>query len=851
MAEAAAPGGSGRELVDEFTAPADKRSLLERSRGRIQALFPVLFTVLGSLESFHYAEREDERSPGHIWLQIKGEREAVRKAKEYVKGLCEPEMEAKESYPKEMHCIFVGAKSLFLNRLIQDTYANISVLEIGVLSIKGATEPVVMAQSQVQQFVSLFRNNESVPCDKEPDVKKKFKCFVEAHADKYTVDLLLLPSALKDALLGLTGDDRRWENDDSLDAQLNSSDHSSEHQINTKEKRRKQAGTPVTELTCQLDSVFFSVSDSGGGSLNGNSSLEERLSVKRRYSESDERCAKKLFSLDGIQVDGPVSRTDDASNVPIIDLVSESSDWEDSVILVEGEDHVSAETEYKILVNFFKTMGYSQEVVEKVIGEFGQSEEPLKLLEEIEKENNKVQDLPCVSNGGTSTDQFKPNKTIPGGKNIRLPVKESFPVQEVIIDLTIHKGSSDDKTPPSSTCDIESDACDSFKSRLQAQRTALKNFDFVARGASGPSPPCTDLIVLDGAGPSKMPPVTSTNRSSQGPLAHRGELAPAPSERPPRCQNDPPVTGVQIFLNSIKVPYRLELKNEPGRRDLKRVIIDGSNVAMSHGLNRFFSCRGVAIAVEYFWKRGHRDITVFVPQWRTKRDPNITEQHFLQQLQDLGILSFTPARTVLGTRIASHDDRFLLHLAERTGGIIVTNDNLREFVVESPVWREIIKHRLLQYTFVGDLFMIPDDPLGRHGPNLDDFLRNHHDIWNVPGGHALNGGIHRPVSTCTPRQSVATGVCAPRQSVATGVCASNPCRFPVGDERLAFNPTLQNILRPLPLTPPQRTLAETSQLKEALLKIFPESNQQQKIHQILSSHPYMRDLNALSAMVLD
>ncbi len=48
---------------------------------------------------------------------------------------------------------------------------------------------------------------------------------------------------------------------------------------------------------------------------------------------------------------------------------------------------------------------------------------------------------------------------------------------------------------------------------------------------------------------------------------------------------------------------------------------------VSHGLHRFFSCRGIALAVETFWRRGHREITVFVPQWRQKRDRLTTGRH--------------------------------------------------------------------------------------------------------------------------------------------------------------------------------------------------------------------------------
>lgn len=42
----------------------------------------------------------------------------------------------------------------------------------------------------------------------------------------------------------------------------------------------------------------------------------------------------------------------------------------------------------------------------------------------------------------------------------------------------------------------------------------------------------------------------------------------------------------------------------------------------------------------------------------------------------------------------------------------------------NTIIREIfITNRLLQFTFVEDHFMIPDDPLGRAGPHLDEFLR--------------------------------------------------------------------------------------------------------------------------------
>ncbi|KFQ55282.1 NEDD4-binding protein 1, partial [Pelecanus crispus] len=734
---------------------------------------------------------------------------------EYVKGLCEPELEEKEYYPKDMHCIFVGAQSLFLNSLIQDTCADITVLEIGLLSIKGGAEAVVMAQSHVQQFVKLFENNESLLSDNESEIKKQFRRFVEAHADKYTMDLLILPSSLKRELLALTQTECCEVESNIID--LTGSESPTELLQNKTskvtstnrdgraggEEARNNAGTPVTELTKQMDTVFSDAAETSFVPINVVPMLEavpkERQSCKRRSSDDEERLPKKQFSLENDQEVKSASGSNPSDSDPVIDLLSDSCGESDdpSYCLKEGDD-ISEEMEYKILVNFFRTMGYSQNIVEKVIGILGQSVEPLTLLEEIEKENVKFQkeheqssqkprtinphlgsngnDSQKLEDKGISSNKspLKSSHTSKETKNEYHKVRDSPSVQvdaEDKMHMLVCKPASPSsknsamcyeqrdiycpgKNHSSRSSDIETDGGVTFGTR---QAGALKDVDFVARGSSDVqriSTKTKTAVQQKSAGPSTVQnshpgfedqlghcssssQVRCLNRrlpqtsNSENPILDQvlsSQIHPSNSDRetvgPHRHHPDPSVTGVQRFLESLKKPYRLELKNEPGKPYLKHIIIDGSNVAISHGLRKFFSCRGIAIAVDYFWKRGHRNITVFVPQWRTRRDPHITEQDFLTQLQDVGILSLTPARMVLGARIAAHDDRFLLHLADKTGGVIVTNDNFREFVTESHAWREIIQKRLLQYTFAGDIFMVPDDPLGRNGPRLDDFLRS-------------------------------------------------------------------------------------------------------------------------------
>lgn len=160
--------------------------------------------------------------------------------------------------------------------------------------------------------------------------------------------------------------------------------------------------------------------------------------------------------------------------------------------------------------------------------------------------------------------------------------------------------------------------------------------------------------------------------------------------------------------------------------ELRPVVIDGSNVAMSHGNKEVFSCKGIKICVDWFRGRGHKEITVFVPSWRKETArPNtpITDQEVLLQLEREKVLVFTPSRNVNGKRLVCYEDRYILKLAAGIEGIVVSNDNYRDLVLESSEFKKVVEERLLMYTFVNDRFMPPDDPLGRTGPTLDLFLR--------------------------------------------------------------------------------------------------------------------------------
>lgn len=550
-----------------------------------------------------------------------------------------------------MHCVFVGAQSLFLDCLIQDTCADISVAEIGMLSIKGSAEPVVMARSHIQQLVSLFRSNESLLNSQESQVKKQFKHLVEFHADKYTMDLLILPSSLKKELLTLA-----WTKDCGVEEEivdLTEADGDLERLPNEtpkqcaiscdfrtgQEEARNNAGTPVTELTKQMDTVFPQSPEKHFAPINGLTSLEapvgkERQSCKRRSSESEERLPKKQFSLENNQ-ESKLTVSGTRGDMVVINLTATRSDRPEGPSPGPKKgDEISEEMEYKILVNFFKSMGYLQHVVEKVIAEHGQLAEPLLLLEEIVKESNKSAKEEERAGQLTGTQAVKgtgsPSKShhrdwghdSDKPKNTKHNIVSHPEAQRCKAEHRSRSPSSANKT--ALACDKNPAVKDhlnhyseqspiSHKSAIESEGRVLAHDK--SQGLMKDRQPQDTSLVPRGIAETSRQPIqketivaqacadqSATKHEQKGccnPLQHRtqqqqqlpcprvsfSELpAPHPESRPGVLfshPTEPSVTGVQRFLESLKTPYKLELKNDPGRADLKYIIIDGSNVAMA------------------------------------------------------------------------------------------------------------------------------------------------------------------------------------------------------------------------------------------------------------------------------
>uniref|UniRef100_A0A8C6NMG3 KH and NYN domain containing n=1 Tax=Nothobranchius furzeri TaxID=105023 RepID=A0A8C6NMG3_NOTFU len=684
------------------------------------------------------------------------------------------------SYPPVLHCVFCGARGLFVDSLIRNTSAHIVVGSPGFLLLSGLAEPVVRAYSLIADLVERYKGTQSRRWDtgerglgESLDSRRAFKTLVEKWDDRHTLDLLVLPGSVKEILLDLVKESSLGSNPELTVESTNS----------CRDSERRRDKSKATKLT-----------------------LPDPL------GPTDQRA-------DGMAAEEVKLEHQGASGVRVDNRQQ------------KDEEQVSKDNkDFLLLLKFFTAMGYTEEVVKRVLARTG-PKEASQILDLVQQEQDR-------------SDREQKNGSVP----------------KVISPVSIT--SSRREAQPCETEDEET-ATEGFASQpkqqpplnTQTQHTNLPEVKgppmFTYPSALNTHPPLPKHIQtphwIDPSTSKQLHPPNSKRQSKPPPQPqpHIFTNNDSSSTRTKERQDFVPsssvvVTGEQRFLEGLQTPFELKLTDEPGDPELRTVIIDGSNVAMSHGLGHFFSCRGIALAIQHFWERGHRHISALVPQWRQKSDQRIKEQHYLTELQKLGLLSYTPSREVYGKRISSYDDRLILQLAQKTDGVIVTNDNLRDLSDESPVWRDIIKKRLLQYTFVGDLFMVPDDPLGRGGPHLDDFLRN----------HSFAGSASPFLPFKNPRSQ--TEVLNFRDRTPGGALDSSGgggrgrgrVHGKGWDGGVQHRPGSRGMM-----VVPDRTPEETADLKGQLLCVF--LDQDNMVTLVLQCHPAEKDINVLSDLILE
>ncbi|XP_057710568.1 protein KHNYN [Corythoichthys intestinalis] len=660
------------KVGDEFVCPEALWGPLSNQQDMVERIFRVSVT--------NSAGDVPHGRGGQIWVQLRGSDRDVKAAKIFVRGLVKPEEQQEMSYPAVLNCIFCGAKGFFMDCMIKSTSAYIVVGSPGFLLISGLAEPVVRAYSLIADLLERYKGGHTEEQGSDELSPRAFKALVEKWQDRHILDLLLLPRSVKESLLDLV----------------------------------KELGFESNLMPVQVSKVPGMTSVAP----------EDQAEVGRE--EGPKQVA--------IQKDDKVQKLS------------------------------AANKDFWHLLKFFTAMGYTEEVVKRVLGRTG-PKEASQILDLVQQEQDnsdgnhqRVRDSPCETDDETvGAGGGRGVRDVPGEVGERLGVSaeedDDF-VMGVLKKAAVSCGYMEhnvakacSKLPDGSThlllLELQKEANAGMEGLKEGQKARMTEDDETRgthrgkqnmKGSENANQTehsvnldllCTnDILTHLPPDPLKgLPaPMIPSQSLPQSPSRSKQALQDQRSPTRPRENGNVVVTGKQRFLEGLQTPFELQLTDRPGNPNLRTIIIDGSNVAMSHGLCQFFSCRGIALAVQYFWGRGHREISVLLPQWRQKSDPRNREQRYLDELEKLGLLSYTPSREVQGARISSYDDRFMLQLAQRTGGVIVTKDNMRDLLKESAQWRDIIKKRLLQYTFVGDHFMVPDDPLGRGGPHLDDFL---------------------------------------------------------------------------------------------------------------------------------
>jgi len=91
--------------------------------------------------------------------------------------------------------------------------------------------------------------------------------------------------------------------------------------------------------------------------------------------------------------------------------------------------------------------------------------------------------------------------------------------------------------------------------------------------------------------------------------------------------------------------------------------------------------------------------------------------------QKIGCLKMAPGRFAGNDLIRCDDDLYILQVANEIDGIVLSNDQYKQYYKIHEHYRDVIKNRLLQPRFFNEKLILQQDPLGPGGPKLEDFFK--------------------------------------------------------------------------------------------------------------------------------
>ncbi|KAI0988402.1 hypothetical protein GJ496_003250 [Pomphorhynchus laevis] len=151
---------------------------------------------------------------------------------------------------------------------------------------------------------------------------------------------------------------------------------------------------------------------------------------------------------------------------------------------------------------------------------------------------------------------------------------------------------------------------------------------------------------------------------------------------------------------------------------LKPIVIDGLNITHDEKVANGVNIERLLTAVLFFLRIGCEDIKVVHPCWMHLYD----HKGILQTLKEWDLLAYSPSISN-----SSHDDDlYILTLALRKRGCVISNDKFRQyFEISSGVYKSLIEHCVIPYMLVDAIFIPADPPHGRNGQQLWQCLTTH------------------------------------------------------------------------------------------------------------------------------